>query len=75
MQEGRGRTFDPQVLDAFFRIGDTVQEIAARFSDETEVAEGPQGLTARLLGSPTGEAQATELPVRVTPAMARVRAL
>ncbi len=75
MQEGRGRTFDPVVLDAFLRIEDTVRDIAGRFKDETEVAEGPAALTARLVGSLTAGTDSAGPPVRVTAAMARDRAL
>jgi HD-GYP domain-containing protein (c-di-GMP phosphodiesterase class II) len=39
MRDMRGTTFDPVVLDAFFRIETTILEIAQRFSDETEESE------------------------------------
>ena len=75
MEEGRGKTFDPLVLDAFLRIEGTVKEIAERFKDETEIAEGPAALTARLVGQLTHPAEGIAAPVRVTAQMARDRAL
>jgi response regulator RpfG family c-di-GMP phosphodiesterase len=36
MKALRGETFDPDVLDAFFRIEGEIQDIAARFKDEAE---------------------------------------
>jgi len=75
MQEGRGRTFDPVVLDAFFRIEGTVKEIAERFKDESEHAEGPAALTARLVGSLTRTDDSAVPMTRVTVEMARDRAL
>jgi adenylate cyclase len=38
MNDLRGTTFDPVVLDAFLEIEDEVRQIAARFRDETEDA-------------------------------------
>lgn len=75
MQEARGKTFDPVVLEAFFRIEDTIKDIAARFKDETAVAEDSATLTARLPGSLTHAGAAAPPPTRVTAEMARDRAL
>ncbi|MEP6557415.1 MAG: hypothetical protein ABJB17_02965 [Burkholderiales bacterium] len=36
MTEMRGSTFDPSVLDAFFRIEGEIKEIAALYRDESE---------------------------------------
>ena len=64
------------MLDAFFRIEDTIREIAERFKDETEVAEDPSALTARLLGSLTRTGAGASPPLtRVTAEMARDRPL
>lgn len=41
MRELRETTFDPAVLDAFFRIEAEIQDIAARYRDEEET--GPEG--------------------------------
>ena len=40
MREGRGSSFDPAVLDAFFNIEDLINEIAATFNDENEMVLG-----------------------------------
>lgn len=72
MKESRGSTFDPAVLDAFFRIEATIQAIAERFKDETETDEDSAAMTARLMRELP---QATEAAMtRVTVAMARDRA-
>jgi len=36
MRDLRGKTFDPEVIDAFFRIETEILDIAARFRDEDE---------------------------------------
>lgn len=41
MRDLRGKTFDPVVIDAFFRIEAEILGIAARFRDEEDVAAGP----------------------------------
>jgi adenylate cyclase len=38
MREGRGTTFDPEVLDAFFEIEDEIMAIGARYSDAAKEA-------------------------------------
>ncbi|MEO5732900.1 MAG: CHASE2 domain-containing protein [Rubrivivax sp.] len=54
MRELRGGTFDPTVLDAFFRVEAEIQRIAARFrdADEDHAAEAgdtPAQLTAKVV--------------------------
>ena len=44
MRDARGTSFDPAVLDAFFRIENAIKEIAAKFSDEIEVISGSTAL-------------------------------
>lgn len=52
MHDLRGSTFDPAVLDAFFRIEDEIQAIAARFRDEeAPPASDLASTTARLIDS------------------------
>ncbi len=46
MREMRGTTFDPLVLDAFFRIESEIQSIAARYRDEREHERGHDHETA-----------------------------
>lgn len=75
MQEGRGTTFDPVVLDAFVCIEDQVRDIAERFKDETEVAEGPAAMASRLMGSLIRGGNTEQPLTRVTVEMARDRAL
>ncbi len=75
MQEGRGKTFDPAVLDAFLRIEETVKDIAERFKDEEEPVEGPASLMARLIGALPVPAAKAAAPERVTVEMARDRPL
>jgi len=50
MQGGRCATFDPAVLDAFFRIEDEIKAIAERYRDEepepkTEAGAAPAPAT------------------------------
>jgi adenylate cyclase len=60
MRKLRGVTFDPAVLDAFFRIEDEIKSIAANFRDEEEIAHDgalhPEGgalpLKLRALAAP-----------------------
>ena len=40
LHEGRGRDFDPLVLDMFFAVEEQIKEIAARFVDENEMVLG-----------------------------------
>lgn len=42
MTEMRGTTFDPAVLDAFFRIESRIKEIAIRYKDPEEASSGLQ---------------------------------
>lgn len=44
MREQRGTTFDPDVLDAFFRIEDEIKAIAARYRDPDDGASGASAL-------------------------------
>jgi HD-GYP domain-containing protein (c-di-GMP phosphodiesterase class II) len=55
MQEGRGKTFDPVVLDAFFSIEDEIKAIAARFQDEAERVLDPAATAASLIGRLTAQ--------------------
>jgi HD-GYP domain-containing protein (c-di-GMP phosphodiesterase class II) len=49
MRELRGITFDPVVLDTFFRIEDKIIDIAERFKDEPEHAESPALMAGRAI--------------------------
>lgn len=40
LREGRDTTFDPVVLDAFFRIESEIKDIAARYQDQPDEAAG-----------------------------------
>jgi len=42
MRDLRGKTFDPVVIDAFFRIEAQILDIAARYRDEVEAAAVPE---------------------------------
>lgn len=44
MREGSGKTFDPAVLDAFFRIEDEIRAIANEFGDESEADAQPPAM-------------------------------
>lgn len=46
LREMRGTTFDPLVLDAFFRIEVKIQQIAARYRDESDRAPSGSGALA-----------------------------
>lgn len=75
MREGSGKTFDPVVLAAFFRIEGTIKEIAARFSDETALAEDAPAMLAKFVENSTGSHGLSLSLTRVTAAMARDRPL
>jgi len=36
MRDLRGKTFDPEVIDAFFRVEQQIRDIAARFQDDAD---------------------------------------
>jgi adenylate cyclase len=52
MRDMRGTTFDPAVLDAFFRVEHAIVRIASDFKDEEVKIVGPN-----LLGTPVLEAR------------------
>ncbi len=75
MQEGRGKTFDPVVLDAFFRIEDAIKDIAERFKDETDAQDDPSALAAGPARGLNHGGGGGPPVTRITVEMARERAL
>ncbi len=70
MRDLRGTTFDPVVLDAFFRIESEIIDIAGRYRDEAEgdAGAGPQGDLAS-----AQPAQPAPIPVAGSPAQLTAR--
>ncbi|MDR3376079.1 MAG: HD domain-containing phosphohydrolase [Ancalomicrobiaceae bacterium] len=56
MLEGRGRHFDPNVIDAFAEISDEFRDIADRYSDSELLSAAPARLSARVYGERTQRA-------------------
>ena len=74
-RKAAARPLTRSVLDAFFRIEDTIKDIAERFKDETEAGDDLSALAARLDHRLTdGRAGAPQV-TRITVDMARERAL
>jgi putative two-component system response regulator len=49
--EGRGKHFDPDVVDTFLQIQDQFQEIARRYADSDEDIEAKKAMLGRFVGA------------------------